>query len=315
MSDLYNSRLTGGDPLRRCNKCFKPETSPSDKLKKCTGCSVALYCSRQCQRSAWSDHKPVCHSKGLNADAQVAPFGYSSANTFGRDLNDFLTAHMFALDGSARMLSNIYRDTQLANKSASVEPAGFMVMRLRCTSTRTSHVHDPAAKFAVSEQSIEDLDEHIRAETASWTSLAAYREETTRMHQDSPGFLGLLTIVYYVHGVSSCTMQFFPLWAPSPCEFPPQVRLTILEDMVDFFMDSINGGFPLRCMPGEQMIAVPGKYVRGDGRIWAWQPLFRDWDEYRVGGHPALDAAVSRAKRNFEFSIPQLIVASASFCQ
>jgi hypothetical protein len=42
---------------RECWRCG----SQGGALKKCTGCQVALYCSRECQVAAWhKDHKADC---------------------------------------------------------------------------------------------------------------------------------------------------------------------------------------------------------------------------------------------------------------
>ncbi|XP_056009561.1 uncharacterized protein LOC125680749 isoform X2 [Ostrea edulis] len=50
-----------------CHFCGKP----SDQLKKCSGCSAVLYCSRKCQRSDWTRrHKTEC-SKTIDVDSGI----------------------------------------------------------------------------------------------------------------------------------------------------------------------------------------------------------------------------------------------------
>eukprot|EP00984_Skeletonema_dohrnii_P026141 scaffold15439_cov67-Skeletonema_dohrnii-CCMP3373.AAC.1 len=49
-----------------CNnkKCPSPRGKVErSKMVYCTRCSVAYYCSRDCQEAAWSDHREVCKEK------------------------------------------------------------------------------------------------------------------------------------------------------------------------------------------------------------------------------------------------------------
>ncbi|THU99101.1 hypothetical protein K435DRAFT_777092 [Dendrothele bispora CBS 962.96] len=41
--------------------CYKCEKSTED-LKKCGKCKAVWYCSEQCQRADWKNHKPICNS-------------------------------------------------------------------------------------------------------------------------------------------------------------------------------------------------------------------------------------------------------------
>lgn len=43
------------------NKCASCENTAS--LKKCAGCKMEVYCSRECQKEGWKDHKKECNEK------------------------------------------------------------------------------------------------------------------------------------------------------------------------------------------------------------------------------------------------------------
>ncbi|KAK7042230.1 hypothetical protein R3P38DRAFT_3447890 [Favolaschia claudopus] len=49
-----------------CNsKCVQTSGSSAQKLRLCGGCHIMRYCSNECQRAAWSDHKKVCRDLGI----------------------------------------------------------------------------------------------------------------------------------------------------------------------------------------------------------------------------------------------------------
>ena len=50
-----------GDALIQCNKCRK--CALGQKLKRCTACQNAHYCSVDCQRKDWKKHKVYCKQK------------------------------------------------------------------------------------------------------------------------------------------------------------------------------------------------------------------------------------------------------------
>ena len=51
-----------------CGWCFKPSTDAC-KLSRCGRCLTTAYCSKECQKSHWTYHKPVC-SMQTTADAR-----------------------------------------------------------------------------------------------------------------------------------------------------------------------------------------------------------------------------------------------------
>ncbi|KAK3723688.1 hypothetical protein LTR37_001569 [Vermiconidia calcicola] len=43
-----------------CGGCGKEATDSGEALMKCSGCTVRLYCSKDCQKMSWKVHKKVC---------------------------------------------------------------------------------------------------------------------------------------------------------------------------------------------------------------------------------------------------------------
>jgi len=60
-----------------CTNCSKPETNPEEKpLKPCVKCHSVQYCSRDCQKGDFKQHKKICASAAQayaqNADLKIA---------------------------------------------------------------------------------------------------------------------------------------------------------------------------------------------------------------------------------------------------
>jgi len=60
MSQHPDMERTGGPGAQVCGGCRKDCSSLSKPLKRCTRCGEARYCSRECQKADWKQHKKVC---------------------------------------------------------------------------------------------------------------------------------------------------------------------------------------------------------------------------------------------------------------
>jgi len=68
VTDLKRLKL-GKNVQRRLNKCFKC-AAKDVHLKACSACKWALYCSGECQKLDWVDHKQLC-KKITSKEAEV----------------------------------------------------------------------------------------------------------------------------------------------------------------------------------------------------------------------------------------------------
>lgn len=49
------------NPMTLCRTCQKPDIEcPNNKLMKCGKCKAAKYCSKECQKEDWKNHKWAC---------------------------------------------------------------------------------------------------------------------------------------------------------------------------------------------------------------------------------------------------------------
>ena len=64
----------------RCNTCAKTGSDPDVNLKSCAKCKGASYCSRECQKKDWKEHKKTCSSKGAEPTPTASNASNASTN-------------------------------------------------------------------------------------------------------------------------------------------------------------------------------------------------------------------------------------------
>eukprot|EP00026_Physarum_polycephalum_P012855 Phypoly_transcript_13196.p1 GENE.Phypoly_transcript_13196~~Phypoly_transcript_13196.p1 ORF type:complete len:268 (+),score=35.33 Phypoly_transcript_13196:70-873(+) len=65
MESIHNiRRFVPPQEYIESESCCKEDCQKSEGLKKCSGCKYAKYCSRECQKQAWANHKQSCKLLG-----------------------------------------------------------------------------------------------------------------------------------------------------------------------------------------------------------------------------------------------------------
>ncbi|KAI0315470.1 hypothetical protein OF83DRAFT_352828 [Amylostereum chailletii] len=71
------------DPRDCCNYCSKAAGKAS--LRKCSACKMVRYCSQECQRAAWKNHKASCKlNETLLANLSLNPASENLNNQLTR---------------------------------------------------------------------------------------------------------------------------------------------------------------------------------------------------------------------------------------
>ncbi|CZR53953.1 uncharacterized protein PAC_03836 [Phialocephala subalpina] len=74
---LYDALKKKSGP--KCTKCKQPPKDDTGKLQLCGGCKKAQYCSRDCQKAGWKEHKIICKHLGNGTSKNTA--GSNSSST------------------------------------------------------------------------------------------------------------------------------------------------------------------------------------------------------------------------------------------
>lgn len=88
---------------RSCTKCQKTE-SEDLKLKVCAKCKKAPYCTKECQKSDWKNHKKTCGNgaRGTTSANEPGNINASSFKKVSREGNTITGFNCFEL-GSSKM--------------------------------------------------------------------------------------------------------------------------------------------------------------------------------------------------------------------
>jgi hypothetical protein len=73
----------------KCAKCSKDKSDSGQGLKRCGRCKLAHYCSRECQKADWKNHKTLCGSTG---DSPSPP------STLSPSTSTTPPQHLFSID-------------------------------------------------------------------------------------------------------------------------------------------------------------------------------------------------------------------------
>ena len=102
----YLSQIAASSPLASqmspCPNCFTP--SLLKPAKKCNGCRIVQYCSKECQRSHWPNHKTFCQ---LVAGNGKSPAAFLSSMTPGNMVSFVLDMYRYKVLWNERHLGKL----------------------------------------------------------------------------------------------------------------------------------------------------------------------------------------------------------------
>ncbi|KAF5368805.1 hypothetical protein D9757_012282 [Collybiopsis confluens] len=139
--------------LRICDQCGQYE-SPAVKFRLCGGCMVTQYCSQECQKEHWPQHRPICkHTTSQMAaiKQQHAAVNYQNDENIAKNLRKFCSTHTALLSWVGfqalqlrRVPSNIRQHVLVIDLVPHSQPEAYRKFSVASTRiVKRSYIDDP----------------------------------------------------------------------------------------------------------------------------------------------------------------------------
>ncbi|KAI0700530.1 hypothetical protein C8T65DRAFT_283138 [Cerioporus squamosus] len=261
----------------RCRNCDRARNS-GEQFRFCKGCKSALYCSEQCQRAHWQDHKDMCNYSRKNAEMLARQPEAVESPVVG--LPNFIELKALLRDFSETHRSSfqnmLLAKLALSGGAEAVLARGQQVclVPLKYRQPGPDGVVNPALTFSYTNMAFLPLERVLAdAQTThallaeGWKASASLRERLRGTYANEPEFIDLMPVMFSPQ-VGPTQMSYFPLY-----QMPGQATRAHYQGEVELLSKFIEMGVVLR-QPHPDKAALPG-YMKdlGGGRKWEWRPL------------------------------------------
>ncbi|KAM5542725.1 hypothetical protein V8D89_003686 [Ganoderma adspersum] len=246
-----------------------------ETLKRCQGCNIVTYCGRECQKAAWSRHRPLCRRGNLELGQDAELTGYATVIGIGEALNEWVAIHKYSL--TVIVHSVLRRAGGVVANSRLGHVVVFNVKSRKDDNTDPAH-ENPATAFSI------HITKLLGAEHAP---VLASPEDLERLRPagvfEDAGFrgdpasathAGFVPVVFAVEETKIALATHCPVYCSS--RHPDDTALdeetfAVFDDLSNVFVNFILNGIVLR-PPVDERAADPetGKMVRGRKR-WRWR--------------------------------------------
>ncbi|TFK86518.1 hypothetical protein K466DRAFT_565949 [Polyporus arcularius HHB13444] len=299
---LNGSAIFDNDPcaMFRTHNCHVCDSPPADgqKLQKCKGCNIALYCSRSCQKSAWETHRFFCRQttttrrmhraieEAASHDGEDVTSSASEVPLIGLSgFNMFHLMHSWAIKTMCQASLHLMKGGRGAESSRH----NPMIMRFEVFPSQ-----DPNAKpwnaWILDEWRSRPLNDFLRDDASfakAWNDMKTERERQEAKDKIRFGsrFVGELPVLFYVEKTNCLLIMLYPiLKLREPDALQDPESRGALEDLILLCLGYTNLGIPLGQMGTCEQLAFPGRMVR-EKKEWAWLPrgtMERPWDKLYI---------------------------------
>ncbi|KAI0350216.1 hypothetical protein OH77DRAFT_1431214 [Trametes cingulata] len=262
-------------PSLYCGHCYKLqwELRPL-KLRRCTGCGLVTYCSKECQKAAWNRHRASCRGQKTLDSAALAQISEGSAvKQWVEKIHHYAVISLAG--GLVRMHPGITPDSFTS-------PNHALLFRLEaCADNNPAKRFRPVTAPCIVERA------HLGELAKEWAKWDAECRDTAvfvrRFAPDSVDcFAGMLPAIFIVVNTGLVMFHHVAVYGLPHMRDPlePSSRVMI-QDVVDMCVESLQCGLVFHCSEDQtQDLPDVGTYVR-KGREWEWEPLANwNWDEF-----------------------------------
>lgn len=93
--------------IKECKVCHK-QASTDVKIFTCSRCKISRYCSTNCQKQDWSNHKTVCHK----ANTVIIPNATTASQKTLKKANTYLNSFIFTYGSPSEITEEQKLDAQ-----------------------------------------------------------------------------------------------------------------------------------------------------------------------------------------------------------
>ncbi|KAI0668508.1 hypothetical protein C8Q78DRAFT_993510 [Trametes maxima] len=269
------------DTNAECLFCKRKESDLKRKLKRCTGCSVAKYCSKECQKNGWPMHRQGCRPSNGQTTEEVLGAdrlaGYPALVTFNNVLLDWKDAHNITL---AIMASAIVHLNGSAEPK--VLPSRALLFRVIARANNDGGDGNPASAFLVAQPTVvRTTDPEFALLSGGWAGALSECEFEVKS-----SWAGVIPGALMVQNTGVMMFRCFPVFSYGPRAGRDPRPRAILTDIVRMCVGAVNAGIVLRISAERDNFSdiIAGTLYKRRKK-WEWK-VEEDWDWSRVISGP-----------------------------
>ncbi|KAI0373287.1 hypothetical protein BV20DRAFT_963126 [Pilatotrama ljubarskyi] len=270
----------------KCQRCGLLETELSTKLKRCTGCKIATYCSKECQKEAWSTHRLICRvtDSSTNTGFELKPnllAGYPAAIALEYAVTEWHGVHNFAISTITTATAELHGGVDHGIASSHVIFFS-LIARPAGNDRSTANAFHLREAIMVPMENLSFMADSWRENRSAYKSA---EEDIRSKFPDDNSFAGMLPAAFVVQKTTYMMSCHIPVHrrVENPRAMRPHERV-VLQDIRQMCIGTVNSGHIFRVAASGSGKADPdvGTVVQRKKNC-EWR-IEEDWDWHAVLG-------------------------------